>query len=860
MADLGRLPPFAMRSLHRISRFLLSSLRILIHPTVGRPGSFVGGVINHVGIWGPLLFVHLATVWTLGNPIGLPRLIWRVVEDPFSAFLGAVTIGFLLGLGVFLFFVLNYSDWLGERRAFRALVRNKFATGRENEVNNGPVHWSNDLYADFKTGRQLAPNDDIQAMAKFQGYLFRHLFAMVLIGWFALWLLQPFLFHHFHLRFVHQLSASPGPAGLKHWWLVPLGFAIGASFVFLVAWMNQSVYAHVSWIRRRSQHLTEYLHKGRPEQEIERNELYDESPLMAYFILSAAFVFAIHLCFLLLDAFNSPVHFPVVALCIFLAELMLLYTGLCLLFRRKSVEMWAIASMALVILVQWQNDGILALIQPRLQDKLRLLVAPVAFAAWMLPVAIFLGCCRKGIEAWFLAGTLLLLGLLPYTGHRYLFRSLEESNSKEIFKELAGVDGPLAPIPEQPIPMLYLQTGTEPPAWSSRQQRPLVVLCASGGGITAEVWAYKMLKAFEKLPGFTQDLRVITGASGGMVGAAIWISDQSFHKQHPGNFKLPERFSDKRIDQLDQLSRVTQRLALWDLSWGAVLQRIPLWPFNLTKYQDRGNLLEAVWKEEFPPLAISLPEILPFERSGDLPSLIFSPMLAQDGRRLLISNLNLAPLKCAGWGSGASMDRVRSAIQAEAGTLEGIPLTTWARMSATFPIVSPAACLPQRPPSNPPRNPVDAGYYDNDGTNLAVGWIRECYLPWLETQLEAGNAQVQPPSCIVLVELDAYPRLRKVPLRQRLTGNLFFEDVKHVATGASQRVRSIHFRNDEEIEALGRFGHIPIHSVRFECSVDASLSWALTDVERRAISERAERCEHLQPEEFARLRKLFPQP
>src|SRR5262249_62332987 len=46
---------------------------------------------------------------------------------------------------------------------------------------------------------------------------------------------------------------------------------------------------------------------------------------------------------------------------------------------------------------------------------------------------------------------------------------------------------------------------------------------------------------------------------------------------------------------------------------------------------------------------------------------------------------------------------------------------TAARMSATFPVISPVVSLP----TFPPRRVVDAGMYDNYGVNLAARWVFE---------------------------------------------------------------------------------------------------------------------------------------
>ncbi|MEO0445807.1 MAG: hypothetical protein AAF191_06990 [Verrucomicrobiota bacterium] len=497
------------------------------------------------------------------------------------------------------------------------------------------------------------------------------------------------------------------------------------------------------------------------------------------------------------------------------------------------------------------------------------LLAPIAFVCWLIPFATFLILRKAGIEVWILALSILLFGLLPYTGHRYSFASLEGDASlgkpAKIFAELSDLAPPARRANhlyslEASAPLTSLYLGTEDtPTWAKTPQ-PLIVLCASGGGITAEVWAYKMLHLLDQeIPEFRSHLRVITGASGGMVGASTWVARSSL-----GVPRSPE--ATFRGRNLDQLSQITQRLTLWDLSWGALLQRLPFPPFDQGHYQDRGNLLEQVWVEKFPSLGISLPELAASEHSGELPSLIYAPMLAQDGRRLLTSNLDLSPLRYAGWGSEGPRHRVRSSLLTSSQALEDVPLTTWARMGATFPIVSPAASLPQRR-DHPDaiRNAVDAGYYDNSGTNLAVSWLRECYVPWLDQALDDPNSGCFPPTSILIIELDAYPRLPEHPQRHRkFTGNLFIEDVRQVFLGASNRSRSTHFRNDEEIEAFGRFSKdhnwladIPLYSARFTCDSGASLSWALTERERDSIFDNANRT--LETSEFQKLAERLAQ-
>src|SRR6185436_18885431 len=97
---------------------------------------------------------------------------------------------------------------------------------------------------------------------------------------------------------------------------------------------------------------------------------------------------------------------------------------------------------------------------------------------------------------------------------------------------------------------------------------------------------------------------------------------------------------------------------------------------------------------------------------GWRPLLIFSPMIVEDGRRLLISNLDLAALATI-YVPGIGAAATRASLPALE-LLKLVPaaaslrVSTVARMSASFPYVTPASEVP----TQPLRRVVDAGYYD----------------------------------------------------------------------------------------------------------------------------------------------------
>ena len=273
----------------------------------------------------------------------------------------------------------------------------------------------------------------------------------------------------------------------------------------------------------------------------------------------------------------------------------------------------------------------------------------------------------------------------------------------------------------------------------------LVVTAVSGGASRSAYWTATVLERLEReIPGFGDRVRIIAGASGGMLGTACYVA----HRRNEV-LGIPEVDAEtgRPISWVDAvpvqgLTPLAKYIALVEI-WHALA---PL-PTAL----DRGIVLERAWEPHRYPwtsLRFPLRELRPLERIGRVPSLIFSPMIVDDGRRLLISNLDLSQmdegpvsllLKSRGGSIGGNVrtdgsagDRINdyslSAIEfyrifPEA---KGLKVSTAVRMSASFPYLSPAVNLPSRPP----RRIVDAGYYDNYGVQVAASWIYQNF-DWL---------------------------------------------------------------------------------------------------------------------------------
>ena len=215
---------------------------------------------------------------------------------------------------------------------------------------------------------------------------------------------------------------------------------------------------------------------------------------------------------------------------------------------------------------------------------------------------------------------------------------------------------------------------TSSPEDSAPARPKLVVVATSGGGITAAYWTAVCLTDLERRHhDFARHVRVITGASGGMVGAAEFVAGagRPAAASRTGCTAPPvQRSSDQGqlarwAERRRRILRHLRRDSLTPVVRQMVLSDIPAMFAFGRQYSDRGQVLERVWErpdvdahatdDSNPDLAdvgrvadkglgITFDDLLKGEQDGWRPSLIVSPMIIEGTQQLLISNLNLGSL------------------------------------------------------------------------------------------------------------------------------------------------------------------------------------------------------------------------
>jgi hypothetical protein len=237
-------------------------------------------------------------------------------------------------------------------------------------------------------------------------------------------------------------------------------------------------------------------------------------------------------------------------------------------------------------------------------------------------------------------------------------------------------------------------------------------------------------------------------------------------------------------------------------------------------------------------------------------------MMVEDSRRLLITNLDLRYVvsndgdslrptdqnSVPGWPSNYSRDAFEF-FRLFPDERRLLPISTAVRLSASFPIFSPAAVLP----TFPRRSLVDAGYYDNYGVSLASSWLFSgAHANWIR-----GRA-----SKIILIQIRAYETDRQRTLGrlgddnwrilEKPADNLVsraFEDLTTPLIGIDRaRAGAASFRNDEQLELLSRYCRndlkVPFAVMNIEMPLDqraVPMSWYLPDQSKSLVWQEAER-------------------
>jgi hypothetical protein len=348
----------------------------------------------------------------------------------------------------------------------------------------------------------------------------------------------------------------------------------------------------------------------------------------------------------------------------------------------------------------------------------------------------------------------------------------------------------------------------------------LVVVVASGGGGQAAVWTSRVFEGLASAGPWGErvldSVGLVSTASGGSIGAMYWVD--AYAPEGPP--------SDAAT--VDRLRHAAESGTLESVAWGIVYPDtlrvlapvISQYAFPLL---DRGRAMDRVWNLRFGSTeAPTLASWSTGVREGWRPQLIFNSTAMESGCRVLLG------------ADPDSPDAFAGAIVFPSDEYD-LEISTAARLSASFPYLSPAARAQvevARAGTDHPlqartcsdldiggQHLVDGGYYDNYGVVTAMQWLDH------------------------VLASETTPRFRKVVIVEIRSMSKQFERSEVALPGlvaqlggpliTMMRVRSSSQidRNDETLRQFAReWGAkgVSIRSVQFEARNEQRLSWSLT--------------------------------
>jgi len=356
---------------------------------------------------------------------------------------------------------------------------------------------------------------------------------------------------------------------------------------------------------------------------------------------------------------------------------------------------------------------------------------------------------------------------------------------------------------------------------SRRKPSAIVVVAANGGGIQASAWAARVLTGLVKqcreelhsdCQEFAKAIYLISSTSGGSVGNMYFVNAYS-----PNG--LPDN------GELEKVVEKAERSSLDEVAWGLVypdFQRA-LFPL-ITRKSDRGLALEQALAAGTELSQKSLTDWREGVRDGWRPATIFNATITETGEPFLLGTTDIK--QQANGFIGKNFGDYYPGLD--------MSVVTAARLSASFPYVSPAARADNDGLNHNQLHVVDGGYYDNYGMSSLAAW--------LDQALKSEGNEVKH---VLVIQIHGAPTS---PARDNHLGGYqswLFQTYAPLSTIVGVRDGGQISHNNIEFDLLKRVENaekkLEIDSALFEFKDDGTtplpLSWRLTQKQKDDIEK-----------------------
>lgn len=353
----------------------------------------------------------------------------------------------------------------------------------------------------------------------------------------------------------------------------------------------------------------------------------------------------------------------------------------------------------------------------------------------------------------------------------------------------------------------------------------LFFINTSGGGLRSSLFTFYTLQVADSLSKgkLLSQIQMITGSSGGMVGAAylreLYLQKQ-LHKIN--NYYQSWHLTNISKDVLNPIA-FTVATSEW---------LFPLKSFKVDGHRysfDRGYAFEQKLEENTNNIFDKrLGDYKLPEQNAYIPMMVFSPSIVNDGRKLLISPQGISYLTQNARTNKTSYIKLYDAVEYcrffKEQDADKTLFTSVLRMSATFPYISPVVSLP----SEPRIEIVDAGLRDNYGLETSLRFIKT-FNDWI----------AQNTSGIVIIQIR--DKHKNIPIDENPSQTLAQALGRPMGSFYGNLFQVQDFNQNQQIQMADLWCKSPIEIVdlqlRNELNDRISLSWHLTNKEKRKVLE-----------------------
>ena len=351
----------------------------------------------------------------------------------------------------------------------------------------------------------------------------------------------------------------------------------------------------------------------------------------------------------------------------------------------------------------------------------------------------------------------------------------------------------------------------------------LVLINVSGGGIRSSLWTLYTLQVTDSLlqGKLISQTQLITGSSGGMVGAA-YFRELSLLKLRN---KIPTIYDKMYCNKMskDILNPITFTIATSE--WLFPLKSITV---DDHKYSyDRGTAFEQKLDENTGGVfnkrigAYKKPETEAY-----IPMMVFAPSIVNDGRKLLISPIGISYLTQNAKTAKTQFNKLFDAIEYsrffQKQSAEQTKFTSVLRMSATFPYISPVVSLP----SEPRIEIMDAGLRDNYGLETSLRFVKT-FNDWI-AENTSGIVIIQIRDRHKNVPIDENPPQTLGQALSRPMGSFYGHLFEVQDYNQNQQIQVADVWCKSQIDVIDL-------QLRNEANDRISLSWHLTNKEKKKV-------------------------